>query len=54
LALDEPEAEDTVVVINEIKVAIDPSIQFNVEDMTLDLNKERGGLMLVGNESDCC
>jgi Fe-S cluster assembly iron-binding protein IscA len=54
LALDEPQAEDTVKIINEVKVAIDSSVLFNVEEMTLEYNPDRKGLVLTGNESDCC
>jgi Fe-S cluster assembly iron-binding protein IscA len=52
LALDEPEANDKIVTINEIRVAVDPNIEPYTETLTLDyLN---GGLALLGNESDCC
>lgn len=54
LALDEPEAEDKIVTINEIQVAIDPNIEAHTDDLKLILNEETNGLELVGNESDCC
>jgi Fe-S cluster assembly iron-binding protein IscA len=54
LALDEPQADDIVKVINEVKVAIDSSVLFNVEDMTLEYSPDRKGLVLSGNESNCC
>lgn len=54
LALDEPEAEDKVVLINEIQVAFDPNIEGYTEDLTLDFDKQTNGLVLLGNESDCC
>jgi Fe-S cluster assembly iron-binding protein IscA len=54
LALDEPEADDKLVIINEVQVAIDPQIEPYTEGLTLDFNKEVNGLVLLGNESDCC
>jgi hypothetical protein len=40
--------------INEVRVAIDPQIEAHTEGLTLDFNKESNGLVLLGNESDCC
>lgn len=40
--------------INEVKVAIDPQIEPYTEGLTLDFNQEANGLVLLGNESDCC
>ncbi|WP_462411468.1 hypothetical protein [Neobacillus sp. Marseille-QA0830] len=54
LALDEPENNDKVVIVNEIKVAIDPDIEPFTEELTLEFNKEANGLVLLGNESNCC
>ena len=54
LSLDGSEDNDKVVTINEIKVAIDPSIESHIENLTLDFSKEANGLVLVGNESNCC
>ncbi|PWW32600.1 hypothetical protein DFO73_101865 [Cytobacillus oceanisediminis] len=54
LALDEPEENDKVVTINDIKVAIDSDIESVTENLVLDFNKEANGLVLLGNESDCC
>jgi Fe-S cluster assembly iron-binding protein IscA len=54
LALDEPEENDKVVTINEIQVAIDADIEPFTSDLTLEFNKEANGLVLLGNESDCC
>lgn len=54
LALDEPEKNDKVVTINEIQVAIDPDIEPYTENLTLDFNQEANGLVLLGNESNCC
>jgi Fe-S cluster assembly iron-binding protein IscA len=52
LALDEPESNDIIVEINNIRVAIDPNVEPYTEGLTLDyLN---GGLALLGNESDGC
>jgi hypothetical protein len=52
MALDEPEANDQVVVINEIRVAFEAEIVPHTEGLTLDLLN--GGLALLGNESNCC
>lgn len=54
LALDEPEEKDKVVNINEVVVAIDPDIEPYTENLTLDFSQEANGLVLVGNESNCC
>jgi Fe-S cluster assembly iron-binding protein IscA len=54
LALDEPDEKDHVVTINDIMVAIDPDIEPHTENLTLDFSQEANGLVLVGNESDCC
>jgi Fe-S cluster assembly iron-binding protein IscA len=54
LALDEPEEQDKVVKMNEVVVAIDPDIEPYSEDLTLDFSQEANGLVLVGNESNCC
>lgn len=54
LALDEPESEDKITTINEIQVAIDPQIEEHLEGLTLDFDKSQNGLVLLGNESDCC
>ncbi|WP_019156453.1 hypothetical protein [Robertmurraya massiliosenegalensis] len=40
--------------MNDIQVAIDPDIAPYLEGLTLDFNKEANGLVLLGNESDCC
>jgi Fe-S cluster assembly iron-binding protein IscA len=54
LALDEPGENDNLVTINEVMVAIDPVIESYTEDLTLDFSKEANGLVLLGNESNCC
>jgi Fe-S cluster assembly iron-binding protein IscA len=54
LALDEPDEKDMVVTINEVSVAIDPDIEPYTENLTLDFSEEARGLVLLGNESDCC
>lgn len=53
LALDEPEADDKVVTENEIQVAYENSIEPYAEDLVLEYDEEREGLVLVGNESYC-
>jgi Fe-S cluster assembly iron-binding protein IscA len=52
--LDKPDNNDKVVTINEIQVAIDPDIEPYTEDLTLDFSQEANGLVLLGNESNCC
>ncbi|MGJ7913779.1 hypothetical protein [Neobacillus sp. LXY-1] len=54
LALDEPDENDQVVTINEILVAIDFNIEPYTENVILDFSQEKNGLVLLGNESDCC
>lgn len=54
LALDEPDEKDKVVKINEIQVAIDPDIEPFTDNLTLDFSEEASGLVLLGNESNCC
>ncbi|MDP4086191.1 MAG: hypothetical protein Q8934_16455 [Bacillota bacterium] len=54
MALDEPEAEDKILTINEIKVAIDPHIEEYTNGLTLEFDQQRNGLVLKGNESSCC
>ena len=54
LALDESDEKDKVVTINEVSVAIDPDIEPYTDDLTLDFSKEANGLVLLGNESNCC
>jgi HesB-like selenoprotein len=54
LALDEPDEKDKVVTINEVLVAIDPDIEPYTENLTLDFSQEANGLVLLGNESNCC
>lgn len=52
LALDEPEAEDSVLMINEIQVAIEPGLEDYSEGVLLEYDKRRNGLVLIGS-NDC-
>ncbi|MFE8703167.1 hypothetical protein ACFYKX_21530 [Cytobacillus sp. FJAT-54145] len=52
--MDEPEADDKVVTLNDIKVAIDPNIEMYTDGLVLEFNEEMNSLVLSGNESDCC
>lgn len=54
LALDEPEEDDIIVVINEIKVAIAPIIEPNTEDLMLDLSGNGQGISMIGSTGRCC
>lgn len=54
LALDEPGEEDKISEINGITVAIDPNIENVTQNLVLDFSQEANGLVLLGNESDCC
>jgi Fe-S cluster assembly iron-binding protein IscA len=53
LALDEPDKNDKVVIINEIKVAIDTDIEPYTDGLTLDFDQETKGLVLLENENSC-
>jgi hypothetical protein len=35
-------------------VAFDPNIEDYTNELTLDFDQQKNGLVLVGNESDCC
>lgn len=54
LALDEPEDDDIIVTINEILVAIDPIIEPNTEDLTLERSGDGKGISMIGNTGACC
>lgn len=54
LALDEPEAEDIIETINDITVAIDPTIKSNTVDLTVDISGDKKGLALLGDTGNCC
>ncbi|OMF57047.1 Fe-S cluster assembly protein HesB [Paenibacillus sp. FSL R5-0490] len=54
MALDEPEADDIIVTINEIKVAIDPIIEPNTEDLVLERSGNGSGISMIGNTGRCC
>ncbi|WP_338452862.1 hypothetical protein R4Z09_13945 [Niallia oryzisoli] len=40
--------------INEIKVAIDPFIEQNTEDLILDRSGDGKGISMLGNTGQCC
>jgi hypothetical protein len=42
-----------VVFINEIQVAMDPDLEEYTTDLTLDFDKYRESLILLGNDSAC-
>ncbi|MBU9713358.1 hypothetical protein [Evansella tamaricis] len=56
LSLDETAEDDIIEVINGISVAFDPMIHSHTKELTLELKvtPEGKGLMITGNESDCC
>ncbi|MEC1718915.1 hypothetical protein P9E47_00745 [Schinkia azotoformans] len=56
LALDEPEENDIVETINEIRVAIDSMVVQFTGNLTLDRQdtQDGAGLVILGNESNCC
>jgi Fe-S cluster assembly iron-binding protein IscA len=54
LSLDEADKNDKVLIINEVQVAIESDIEPYTENLTLDFNQEMNGLVLLGNESNCC
>ncbi|MFT9600131.1 hypothetical protein [Mesobacillus sp.] len=39
---------------NGIRVAIDPSIEIEAKESTLDFDEQAKGFVLSGNERDCC
>ncbi|WP_180968089.1 hypothetical protein [Cytobacillus massiliigabonensis] len=53
MALDEPVAEDIVVIINEIRVAIDPQLKDDVKNLVIEYDPGRNAIVLSGNESEC-
>lgn len=53
MALDEPAADDKIEVINEIQVAFETEIVPYTQDLVLEYDKERNGIVLTGNESGC-
>jgi hypothetical protein len=53
MALDEPEAEDKVAIINEIQVAIDPQLEHEVKELVIEYDRGRNAIVLSGNESEC-
>jgi len=56
VALDEPTEEDVVEDVNGITVAFDKLIHGQTAGMSLEFQEtpQGGGLVLRGNESDCC
>ena len=54
LTLDEPEANDRIFTINDIKVAIDPFIQPDTEYLILDRSGNGKGISIVDNTGACC
>ncbi|UCZ54411.1 hypothetical protein LGQ02_06515 [Bacillus shivajii] len=56
MALDEPTEDDIVEEINGIKVAFEKAIHAQTQGLALDVREtpEGKGLMMTGNESDCC
>lgn len=53
MALEEPEAEDKVLKINEIQVAIDPQLEDDVKELVIEYDRGRNAIVLSGNESEC-
>ncbi|MED3551395.1 hypothetical protein [Cytobacillus praedii] len=53
MALDEPEKEDKVVIINDIQVAIDPQLEHEVNELVIEYDRGRNAIVLSGNESEC-
>lgn len=54
MALEEPRKKDTIKTINDILVAVDPQIEPNIEDLTLDISGDKKGLSLLGETGNCC
>ena len=53
LALEEPEEDDHVTVINEIQVAIESNIVDYTQGMALEYDEYREGLVLMGGDGGC-
>ncbi|MFE8696225.1 hypothetical protein ACFYKT_07645 [Cytobacillus sp. FJAT-53684] len=53
MALDEPEADDLVLMINEIQVAIEPQLEADVEELVIEYDRGRHAFVLRGNEGEC-
>lgn len=49
-----PDEHDKVFIINEIQVAMDADIEPYTDDLILDYDHASNGLVLLGNESNCC
>ncbi|WP_342430748.1 hypothetical protein [Neobacillus sp. FSL H8-0543] len=43
-----------MITINEIQVAFDPNIEAYTEGLTLEFDEMNNGLVIQGNESECC
>lgn len=54
LALDEPEADDKVVSLNCVQVAIDPRIENYLDELVLEFDHNKSEFYLSGNDDDCC
>jgi len=56
LALDEPTEDDVVEEVNGIQVAFDKVIHGQTGGMALEYQEtpDGGGLVMTGNQSDCC
>jgi hypothetical protein len=53
LALDEPESDDKVVVINEIQVAMESDLEEYTLDLTLEFDRYRESFYWSGNDFGC-
>jgi hypothetical protein len=53
MALDEPDANDIVIMINEIQVAIDPQLENDVKELVIEYDRGRNAIVLSGNEGEC-
>ncbi|WP_313799145.1 hypothetical protein [Cytobacillus sp.] len=53
MALDEPEAEDKVIIMNDIQVAIDPQLEEDVKELVIEYDRGRNAIVLSGNEGEC-
>jgi hypothetical protein len=54
MALDEPEAEDKIIRVNEIQVAIEPNIIDHTNDVILDFDEKDQRIVFKRNQTEYC
>ncbi|WP_438498249.1 HesB/IscA family protein [Paenibacillus sp. IHBB 3054] len=55
LALEKPQADDTVILVNEVEVAVDSRVADQISGLTLDfVQDEQGAGLTLSGGSNCC